>query len=176
MLHRGKCPSPGGMAICTSHWGEEKKVQPKLVVRLGAECRPALGMRSLCFHLHSSRETRCHGEQHRKGAGEGSEEGQPVCPPVWSKGRARATLGRRHWTILKAQQVPAAGCWAFWGRVTGHCAHGPPHSLACRGEAALEPAKPGSTHGLVLTHVMCPDQQKMSHKACRPDKPAVNGG
>lgn len=162
MPHRGSAHHQGAWPFAPPIWGEEKKVQPKLVVRLGAECRPALGMRSLCFHLHSSQETRCHGEQHRKEVGEGNEEGQPVCSPVWRKGRARGTLGRGHWTVLKAQQVPAAGCWAFWGRVTGYCAHGPPHSLACRGEAALEPAKPSSTHGLVLTHAMCLDQQKMS--------------
>lgn len=58
----GKVPSPGGMAVCTSHLGGREKVQPKPVVKLGAERRPALGMESLRFHLHSSRRTNATGD------------------------------------------------------------------------------------------------------------------
>lgn len=77
-----KCWRTGGSAhrreawpCAPSIWGEKEKVQPKLVVHLGAECRPAPGMKSLCFHLHSFQETKMSRGAAQERGGRGQREG-----------------------------------------------------------------------------------------------------
>lgn len=99
-------------------WGEKEKVQSKLVVQLGAECRPALGMKSLCFHLHSSQKTNATGSSTGT-RWERATRRASQCALLCGEGRARATLGRRHWAILKAQQVPVAAAGPSGGGSPG---------------------------------------------------------